>query len=229
MFVKHTDFFLGGDFALLVWDLFYSQIMQSVVGLPALSPTMETGVLAEWYIQEGSSFAAGDAIAKIETDKASIDFEAQDDGFVAKILMEAGDGADIKVGTPILVTVEEEEHVTAFANFKAPTATPAPAPAVAAAAAVPPPPPPPPSAPPVVVAAAAVVPPTPVVVATPAPVVVVPPPSPPSMQAMIAAVAPVLSTGWGQMAKINSPLAKTLSKAQKDYIAKYGTTGQIPL
>jgi hypothetical protein len=53
-----------------------------VVGMPALSPTMETGVLAEWYLSEGSSFIAGEAIAKIETDKASIDFEAQDDGFV---------------------------------------------------------------------------------------------------------------------------------------------------
>lgn len=47
-----------------------------VVGLPALSPTMESGVLAEWYLSEGDSFAAGDAVAKIETDKASMDFEA---------------------------------------------------------------------------------------------------------------------------------------------------------
>eukprot|EP00428_Durinskia_dybowskii_P053005 CAMPEP_0170316614 /NCGR_PEP_ID=MMETSP0116_2-20130129/58946_1 /TAXON_ID=400756 /ORGANISM="Durinskia baltica, Strain CSIRO CS-38" /LENGTH=66 /DNA_ID=CAMNT_0010569195 /DNA_START=43 /DNA_END=239 /DNA_ORIENTATION=+ len=66
---------------------------------------METGILAEWYIQEGSGFAAGEAIAKIETDKASIDFEAQDDGFVAKILMEAGSGVDIPVNTPIMITV----------------------------------------------------------------------------------------------------------------------------
>jgi len=47
-----------------------------VVGLPALSPTMESGVLAEWYLKEGESFSAGDALAKIETDKASMDFEA---------------------------------------------------------------------------------------------------------------------------------------------------------
>jgi pyruvate dehydrogenase E2 component (dihydrolipoamide acetyltransferase) len=45
---------------------------------------METGILAEWYLQEGSHFSAGEAIAKIETDKASIDFEAQDDGYVGK-------------------------------------------------------------------------------------------------------------------------------------------------
>jgi Biotin-requiring enzyme len=61
-----------------------------VVGLPALSPTMESGTLAEWYLKEGDSFSAGAGLAKIETDKAAMDFEAQDDGFVAKILIPAG-------------------------------------------------------------------------------------------------------------------------------------------
>ena len=56
-----------------------------VVGMPALSPTMETGILSEWYVEEGGGFSAGESIAKIETDKASIDFEAQDDGFVGKL------------------------------------------------------------------------------------------------------------------------------------------------
>ena len=84
---------------------------------------METGILAEWYVQEGSFFSAGQAIAKIETDKASIDFEAQDDGYVAKILMEAGSGNDIACGTPIMVTVEEEDHVPAFATFQLPSTT----------------------------------------------------------------------------------------------------------
>ena len=55
-----------------------------VVGMPALSPTMETGVLSEWFVEEGSEFSAGQSLAKIETDKASIDFEAQDDGFIGK-------------------------------------------------------------------------------------------------------------------------------------------------
>ena len=58
-----------------------------VVGMPALSPTMETGNLSEWYVEEGSGFSAGESIAKIETDKASIDFEAQDDGYVGKKLL----------------------------------------------------------------------------------------------------------------------------------------------
>ena len=56
-----------------------------VVGMPALSPTMETGTLSEWYLEEGAGFSAGESIAKIETDKASIDFEAQDDGYIGKL------------------------------------------------------------------------------------------------------------------------------------------------
>jgi Biotin-requiring enzyme len=70
-----------------------------VVGLPALSPTMEVGTLAEWYVNEGDVFHAGDAIAKIETDKAAMDFEAQDDGVVAKLLVPAGNGADSYVSS----------------------------------------------------------------------------------------------------------------------------------
>ena len=54
--------------------------------MPALSPTMETGTLSEWYVEEGSGFSAGESIAKIETDKASIDFEAQDDGYIGELL-----------------------------------------------------------------------------------------------------------------------------------------------
>lgn len=48
---------------------------------------METGILSEWYVEEGSEFSAGQSIAKIETDKASIDFEAQDDGFIGTLLL----------------------------------------------------------------------------------------------------------------------------------------------
>jgi pyruvate dehydrogenase E2 component (dihydrolipoamide acetyltransferase) len=184
---------------------------------------METGILAEWYLPEGSAFSAGAVLAKIETDKASIDFEAQDDGVIAKILVEAG-SADIPCGTPIMVTVEEMEDAAAFADFKVvveeAAATPEPeAPKVAAAAAVAPPPPPPVAAP----APAAVAPPLPVA----APVAAMIPP--PTMEALVAAVAPVMSTGWGEFAKINSPIAKTLSKQQQDYVDKYGTTGQVPL
>merc|ERR1740139_663600 len=77
------------------------------------------GILSEWYVEEGAGFSAGEALAKIETDKASIDYEAQDDGFIAKILMDADSGKDIEVGIPIMVTVEEAEEVAAFSDFVA--------------------------------------------------------------------------------------------------------------
>jgi pyruvate/2-oxoglutarate dehydrogenase complex dihydrolipoamide acyltransferase (E2) component len=88
-----------------------------VVGMPALSPTMEAGTISSWKVSEGQSFSAGESLAEIETDKATIDFEAQDDGVVAKILVNGGDGKEIKVGVPIMVTVEEEDHVGAFKDF----------------------------------------------------------------------------------------------------------------
>jgi pyruvate dehydrogenase E2 component (dihydrolipoamide acetyltransferase) len=186
-----------------------------VVGMPALSPTMETGILAEWYLAEGAEFSAGEAIAKIETDKASIDFEAQDDGFVAKILMEAGSGEDIPVGTPIMVTVEEAADVAAFADFVLESGSPEPfsqpIPAVEKVAA---------QASPL----------APTVAASPAPVhATAEPVLPPAMEDVVAAIAPVLSTGWGDFAKLNSPILRSLSKQQTDYIEKYGTTGQVSL
>jgi len=87
-----------------------------VVGMPALSPTMEAGSIAAWNVAEGDSFIAGDALAEIETDKATMAYEAQDDGIVARIFAEAG-GDEVKVGVPIMVTVEEEEDVSAFKDF----------------------------------------------------------------------------------------------------------------
>lgn len=94
---------------------FASYPSHEVVGLPALSPTMESGSIGSWNLKQGDSFSAGDIICSVETDKATVDFEAQDDGVVAKILAEAG--SEIKVGDPILVTVENSEDVGAFANF----------------------------------------------------------------------------------------------------------------
>lgn len=192
-----------------------------VVGLPALSPTMSSGSLAEWYLKEGDSFSAGDAIAKIETDKASMDFEAQDDGYIAKILMDAGDGQDVEVGTPILVTVEEEGHVAAFADFVAP-ASDAPPAAAAPAAAAPPPPAPEPKPTPIATPVA----PEPVIVATPPPPPVAAPPPP---VAAPVEGAPAFSTAWGLSVVNTSPLAKTLAKQQAAYIEKYGTAGQRPI
>jgi pyruvate dehydrogenase E2 component (dihydrolipoamide acetyltransferase) len=85
--------------------------------MPALSPTMESGTIASWVLKEGDSFAAGDVLCSIETDKATMDYEAQDDGILAKILKSGSAGADLPVGTPICVVVEDEEDVAAFADF----------------------------------------------------------------------------------------------------------------
>jgi pyruvate dehydrogenase E2 component (dihydrolipoamide acetyltransferase) len=87
--------------------------------MPALSPTMEEGTLAKWLVKEGDTVASGDILAEIETDKATMEFEAVDEGTVAKILIpEGSDG--VKVGTPIAILAGEGESV------EAPTAKPAP-------------------------------------------------------------------------------------------------------
>lgn len=85
--------------------------------MPALSPTMTTGTISNWSVSAGSSFSAGDVLCEIETDKASMDFEAQDDGIVAKILREGDSAKDLDVGVPICVVVEDEDDVEAFADF----------------------------------------------------------------------------------------------------------------
>ena len=78
---------------------------------------MESGSIASWSLKEGDSFSAGDVLCSIETDKASVDFEAQDDGVLAKILREGSNAVDLKVGTPICVIAEEVDDVPAFANY----------------------------------------------------------------------------------------------------------------
>jgi pyruvate dehydrogenase E2 component (dihydrolipoamide acetyltransferase) len=197
-----------------------------VMGLPALSPTMASGALAEWYVSEGDKFSAGDAVAKIETDKATIDFEAQDDGFVARLLMEAGNGVDIPVGTPIMITVEEEDSIAAFKDYVPPAVAAVEAPPMPAATPPPPPPPPP---------VAAVAAPPPPAAAAPAPVAVTPPP-PPAAPVAASVVSPLPAAGthpvavaWGLLATKASPLAKSLAKKQQAYVDLYGTTGQPPV
>ncbi len=68
--------------------------------MPALSPTMEEGTLAKWLVKEGDEVSSGDILAEIETDKATMEFEAVDEGTISKILIPEGtDG--VKVGTVI--------------------------------------------------------------------------------------------------------------------------------
>ncbi|WP_284275447.1 biotin/lipoyl-containing protein, partial [Sphingomonas astaxanthinifaciens] len=92
--------------------------------MPALSPTMEEGTLAKWLVKEGDTVASGDILAEIETDKATMEFEAVDEGTVTKILVSEGtDG--VKVGTPIALIGGEGEEAAAPAA--AAPAAPAPA------------------------------------------------------------------------------------------------------
>ncbi len=82
--------------------------MPTEILMPALSPTMEEGTLAKWLVKEGDTVSSGDIIAEIETDKATMEFEAVDEGTIGKILIEEG-SEGVKVNTPIAVLLEEGE------------------------------------------------------------------------------------------------------------------------
>ncbi|BBU56040.1 pyruvate dehydrogenase complex E1 component subunit beta [Mameliella alba] len=84
--------------------------MATEILMPALSPTMEEGTLAKWLVKEGDTVSAGDVIAEIETDKATMEFEAVDEGVMGKILVSEGT-QNVAVNTPIAVLVEEGEEV----------------------------------------------------------------------------------------------------------------------
>jgi len=88
--------------------------MPTELKMPALSPTMEEGTLAKWLVKEGDDVKSGDILAEIETDKATMEFEAVDEGKIAKILVPEGtDG--VKVGAPIAILAGEGEDVSAAA------------------------------------------------------------------------------------------------------------------
>lgn len=84
--------------------------------MPALSPTMTAGNIGAWQKKPGDALGPGDVLVEIETDKAQMDFEFQEEGFLAKILKESGE-KDVAVGNPIAVMVEEESDVAAFESF----------------------------------------------------------------------------------------------------------------
>lgn len=201
----------------------FSLPAHEVVGMPAMSPTMEVGTIVSWAKAEGELVSAGETIAEIETDKATINFDAVDDAYVAKVLVEPG--TEVAVGVPILVTVEDEEDVAAFSNFSVsdsdstsssvpPSTTPEPT----VSAPTPTPPPTPPAAP---VKQAPSVP-------TPAPVApVVAPRAPPTPSAP----APPVTSGflWGSLIKKSSPIATKIAKDQQAYVEKFGNSSHSPL
>ncbi|KAF2861620.1 dihydrolipoamide acetyltransferase [Piedraia hortae CBS 480.64] len=88
----------------------------TVVPMPALSPTMTSGNIGAWQKKPGDSLSPGDVLVEIETDKAQMDFEFQEEAVLAKILKENGE-KDVAVGNPIAVVVEDAGDVEAFADF----------------------------------------------------------------------------------------------------------------
>ncbi|MEY8834687.1 pyruvate dehydrogenase complex dihydrolipoamide acetyltransferase [Phaeobacter italicus] len=121
--------------------------MPTEILMPALSPTMEEGTLAKWLVKEGDTVASGDLLAEIETDKATMEFEAVDEGVIGKILIAEG-SEGVKVNSPIAILLEDGESADdigatpaapAAAEDTAPAASEdaSPAPAQAAAAATP--------------------------------------------------------------------------------------------
>src|SRR6516164_10425838 len=93
--------------------------MPTNVLMPALSPTMEQGKLAKWLKKEGDRIKSGDAIAEIETDKATMEVEAVDEGVLAKILVSDGT-ENVAVNTPIAVITGEGEDVGAASKAAPP-------------------------------------------------------------------------------------------------------------
>jgi pyruvate dehydrogenase E2 component (dihydrolipoamide acetyltransferase) len=110
--------------------------------MPALSPTMEEGTLAKWLVKEGDTVSSGDLLAEIETDKATMEFEAVDEGTVGKLLIAEG-SENVKVNTAIAVLLDDGESADDIGASSpapaaaAPAAAPAEAPAPAAAAPAP--------------------------------------------------------------------------------------------
>jgi len=107
--------------------------MATQILMPALSPTMEEGTLAKWLVKEGDTVKSGDIMAEIETDKATMEFEAVDEGIVGKILVAEGT-AGVKVNTPLAILLEEGEDASAASAAPAAAAPTAPATAETAAA-----------------------------------------------------------------------------------------------
>ncbi|AXS40498.1 pyruvate dehydrogenase complex E1 component subunit beta [Breoghania sp. L-A4] len=99
--------------------------MPTEILMPALSPTMEEGKLAKWLVKEGDSVTSGDVIAEIETDKATMEVEAVDEGVIARLLIAEGTEA-VKVNTPIAIIAEEGEEVDDAPAAKAGASAPPP-------------------------------------------------------------------------------------------------------
>ena len=88
--------------------------MSIEITMPRLSDTMEQGTIIKWNAKEGDAVSAGDAVADIETDKATMEMQVYDDGTIAKILVD--EGSTVEVGTVIAIMAEEDEDVSEIAG-----------------------------------------------------------------------------------------------------------------
>ena len=101
--------------------------MAQIIGLPKLSPTMEEGVLVRWTKKEGDKVSPGDLVAEVETDKANMDFNIEDEGTLLKLLVKEGD--TVKLGAPVAIIGKPGEDVSGLVEqAKAGSATTAAAP-----------------------------------------------------------------------------------------------------
>ncbi len=105
--------------------------MAQILGLPKLSPTMEEGVLVRWTKKEGDKVSPGDLIAEVETDKANMDFNVEDEGVLLKLLVKEGE--TVKLGAPVAIIGKAGEDVTALIESAKGAAAPAPKTAASAA------------------------------------------------------------------------------------------------
>ena len=97
----------------------YSNTPHTVLVMPALSPSMEKGALVAWNKKIGDKIEAGDSLAKVETDKAVLDFDSTEDGYLAKIFVQDGT-SDIPLGTPLAIIVPNQSDLQAGAQIEAP-------------------------------------------------------------------------------------------------------------
>src|SRR6266496_700329 len=86
--------------------------MAQIIGLPKLSPTMEEGVLVRWTKKEGDKVSPGDLVAEVETDKANMDFNIEDEGVLLKLLVKEGE--TVKLGAPVAIIGKAGEDVSAL-------------------------------------------------------------------------------------------------------------------
>ena len=93
-----------------------------VVTMPALSPTMTSGKIAKWTKKAGDKVTPGETIGEVETDKASVDFVFQDEGYIAKFLVKEG-AEDVPVGSPVCIVVDEASEIAAAQAAPSPTST----------------------------------------------------------------------------------------------------------